>query len=46
MVSPRPVQSRQRLTSRCRQMWVTDGGVEGMTADGMDVLASLPALPC
>ena len=24
---------------------VTDGGVEGMTADGMDVLASLPALP-
>ena len=26
-------------------MWVTDGGVEGMTADGMDVLASLSALP-
>ena len=24
---------------------VSDGGVEGMTADGMDVLASLPALP-
>lgn len=24
---------------------VTDGGVEGMTADGMDVLASLSALP-
>ena len=24
---------------------VTDSGVEGMTADGMDVLASLPALP-
>jgi len=24
---------------------VSDGGLEGMTADGMDVLASLPALP-
>ena len=34
MASPRPVQ-RQQPDRRCRQMWVTDGGVEGMTADGM-----------